>query len=134
VATGGGYDSERELLLGHGSGVVEHMREFDAAPRLPLMIASLERDRRVRCELFAGLVDAALTVPDEAGEYQRLRLCPTFGNTLLDEELIGPPFRHRDWTRHCHAATSPSPQPSPRVRGAGGTRVSGRVRGLPRSY
>jgi hypothetical protein len=59
------------------------------------MIASFQRKRRVCCELLAGLVDAPLTVADEAGEDQRLRLCPAFGEALLDEELIGPPFcRH----------------------------------------
>jgi len=42
------------------------------------MISVLEHERRVGRELFAWLVDAPLAAADQAGEDQRLRLCPAF--------------------------------------------------------
>ena len=60
------------------SEVVERVGELDAAARHPRMIASLEHERRVRCELLAGLVDAPLTAADQAGEDQCLRLWSGF--------------------------------------------------------
>jgi hypothetical protein len=40
------------------------------------------------------LVDALAAGRDDAGEDQRLGPRPAFGETLVDEELIGSPFRH----------------------------------------
>ena len=59
------------------------------------MTAPFERERRVCRELFAGFIDAPLAAAHQAGEDQRLRLCPALRQALLDEELIGPPLGRR---------------------------------------
>src|SRR5216683_2970529 len=71
------------------------MGELNAAARDPGVISPLEHERRVRHELFSGLIDPPPGHADETCEDQRLRLCPALGEALLDEELIGPSLRRQ---------------------------------------
>ena len=76
--------------------MVERMGELDPAPRDPGMVLAPHLERRVGGERLPGLVDLALAGEDQAGEDQRLRLRPAFGEPAVDEQLIGADLdRHR---------------------------------------
>jgi hypothetical protein len=60
------------------------------------MVVPFDGKRRIRGELFARLFDPPPGAADNPGEDQRLRPRPAFGQTLLNEKLIGPPLR-RFW-------------------------------------
>jgi hypothetical protein len=56
------------------------------------MVGTGDRERRVRRQRGARLVDPPPVGGDQAGEDQRLGLRPCVGEAVLDEKLIGPPF------------------------------------------
>src|SRR6266446_754075 len=88
------------------------MGELNAAARDPGVISPLEHERRVRHELFSGLVDPPPGRADKTGEDQRLRLCPALGEALLDEELIGPSLCRQSLRRQARAGCWAISRPS----------------------
>jgi hypothetical protein len=53
------------------------------------MILALDLDLGVRRKRLPGLVEpAAVTVEDQSGEDQRLRLAARFGEAALDQQLV----------------------------------------------
>ena len=74
--------------------LVERVSQLEPAARHPGMVAPGNGKLGIVGQLGAGLVDALAGGGNQSGEDQRLRLRPTFGEALVDEELIGSPFRH----------------------------------------
>ena len=58
------------------------------------MIAALDADRGILGNLLPRLVDLAVADEGEAGEDQRLRARPAFGQSAIDEQLVCTLFGH----------------------------------------
>src|SRR5690348_8162777 len=91
-AAGRSPDIKRDLVVDRDVEMIERVYELDPAAGNPRMVASLERQRRIRGEALAGLIYPAPGAADEPGEDQRLGLGAAFNKTLVKEELIGPSF------------------------------------------
>jgi hypothetical protein len=91
-AAGRCADIESRLAVGDDPEMVEGVGELNAPARDPGMGVPLDGERRIRWKLLARLVDPPPGAADNPGEDQGLRPGAAFGQALLDEELIGPPF------------------------------------------
>ena len=59
------------------------------------MVAALDADRGILGNLLPRLVDLAVADEGEAGEDQRLRARPAFGESAIDKQLVCTLFGHQ---------------------------------------
>lgn len=85
---GRGADIHGNRALGRKPEMIERMGQLDPAAADPGMIAPAHRDRRIRGQLLAGLVDPRLPGKHQPRHHQRLRPGAAFGQPALDQQLI----------------------------------------------